>query len=58
MKLANKFADGRPRRMAAIIAQRSTNEVGGIKRKRESKTAPIKTAPKKVSPKKVSPMKV
>lgn len=55
--LAHKFADDKPRRMAAIIAQRSTNEVGGNKRKRDLKTAPKKVAPKKAIPKKVPPKK-
>ena len=55
--LANKFADDKLRRMAAIIARRSTNEVDANKRKREPKTAPKKAAPKKANPKKVPPKK-
>jgi hypothetical protein len=55
--IGNKFADEKPRRMAAIIVQRSTNEVGGNKRKRKPKTAPTKAAQKKAAPKKVAPKK-
>ena len=58
MKLVNNFADDKPRRMAAIIAQRSTNEVGANKRKRQTKTAPKKAAPKKAAPRKADPKKI
>ena len=58
MTLANKFADDKPIRMDAIIAQRSTNEVGANKRKRQTKTAPKKAAPKKAAPRKADPKKI
>ena len=51
MTLANKFADDKPKIMVAIIAQRSTNEVGANKRKTETKTAPKKAVPRKIPPK-------